>query len=194
MGGDKRKINGYVARNWGAPGTLYPEDVHRRDCFASESPSRRLSSETKSPSPLPHIQTSAPAPPAVHRPAGSPYQTLTSPAGMTPDRRCSASDRGTRQPEAPSLRAFWRRRWKMPTFLLRLLHSPGQSTYGPKDSCPRSSEILRAASGTHSVRPLSGWRPQRQLRCGATRAKRGAGGRLPAFPFNGNNALSASLQ
>lgn len=27
---------------------------------------------------------------------------------------------------------------------------------GPKDSCPRSSEILRAASGTHSVRALSG--------------------------------------
>lgn len=97
-------------------------------------------------------------------------------------------------PKPPLLRAFWRRRWKMPTFLLRLLHSPGQSTYGPKNSCPRSSEILRAASGTHSVRPLSGWRPQRQLRCGATRAKRGAGGRLPAFPFNGNNALSASLQ
>ena len=154
-----------------------------------DSPARR-----KVLRPLPHIQTSAPAPPAVHRPTGSPYQTLTSPAGTTPDRRCSASDRGRRQPEAPLLRAFWRRRWKMPTFLLRLLHSPGQSTYGPKDSCPRSSEILRAASGTQSVRPLSGWRPQRQLRCGATRAKRGAGGRLPAFPFNGNNALSASLQ
>lgn len=38
------------------------------------------------------------------------------------------------------------------------------------------------------------WRPERQLRCGAARTKPGARGRLSAFPFNGNNALSASLQ
>lgn len=50
------------------------------------------------------------------------------------------------------------------------------------------------ASGTDRVRPLGGWRPERQLLCGAACAELGAGGRLPAFPFNGNNALSASLQ
>lgn len=41
---------------------------------------------------------------------------------------------------------------------------------------------------------LGCWRPQRQLCCGAARAKQGGSGRLLAFPFNRNNALFASLQ
>lgn len=60
-----------------------------------------------------------------------------------------------------------------------------------RDSCLRA-EWPRAQT---PVGPLGCWRPPKTavLR-GCARAKQGGSGRLPAFPFNGNYALFASLQ
>lgn len=80
---NKRKGTGYTTRNWGAAGAQYPRDVHPRDCFANESPSRRLSSEASSAPPQPHIRTPPPAPLAVYRPSGTAHRIPTSPAGTT---------------------------------------------------------------------------------------------------------------
>lgn len=72
-----------------------------------------------------------------------------------------------------------------------LLHFPYQLTFSSKGQPSQS----RVASGTNSG-ASSGLlaSPKTAVLWGSTRAKQGGSGRLPAFPFNGNYALFASLQ
>lgn len=53
---------GHIARKRGTSGVQYPQDVHRRDCFATVSTRRRLSSEAKTAPPLPISRPRDPRP------------------------------------------------------------------------------------------------------------------------------------
>lgn len=176
----------YMARNWGSKGTQYPRDVHRRDCFANESSSRRPFSEAKNAPPLRGIPTPPPAP-LTDRSQKALHAVRLRPCGNdTRQTVVYLSALGTENS------GTWPAQRKAPRFLAPSTEDAHVSPASPPLSLPKHLQPKGIAvpdppSGLrHKLRAFAGCRrPQTQLRCETARAKRGARGRLPAFPLTG---------
>lgn len=119
----------HIAGKLGITGVHNP----RGECFANESPSRRLSSEAKTAQSLPHFATPPPTRLTAYRPQGTPHCIPTSPhrnhtkqtVTCLPAPGTESSGTWPAPKPARLLRAFCDHQRKMPTFLFfHCLHFP----------------------------------------------------------------------